>query len=308
MGDLPPELPAEPTPSLAPASRIRVGFALVLWLGILFVLLAGAAKLLFFTFSVRRSLEDTAFYMLGAAALFALPGMFAARLLHNRRTTGLWLPDRERTLRRLALIRSRPQGWRQASPWSWIRAVLLWSGHIAFQSSQPLWKRALGWLLLAFCAVFLLLITRVSIVLIFIGIRADDTAGSVLVVFGAALLLWPAFVARALFLRLRSGRLPVSAEEMQAVHRQRSAWRKRESQRPLRTKIVSAIFLVAVYALWWLRVTLHHAQHPHESRLTPALWTPFVLYTLWAQFSKPKKAESGQQQAPPAHSVLTTDN
>ena len=305
MRDLPPELPAESTSKLSPASRARVGFALVLWLGILFVLLAGAAKLLYFTFSVRRTLEDTAFYMLGAAALFALPGMFAARLLHNRRTTGLWLPDRERTLRRLALIRTRPQGWRQASPWSWIRYVVLWSGHVAFQPSRALWQRVVAWFLLGLSAAFLLLLAAMSVGLIVLGLRADDTTGSILVVIGAALLLWPALVVHALILRIRHRQLRISAEEMQDIHRQHIAWRIRQRARPLRTRIFSAIFLVAVYSLWWLRVTLHHAQHPHESRLTPALWTPFVLYTLWAQFSKPKNAADGEQQAP--HAALTTE-
>lgn len=301
MGELPSELLARPTPKLSPASRPRVWTALVLWSGILFVLLAGAAKLLLFTCRVHRSVEDTAFYTMGAAALLALPVMFSAKLLHSRATTGRWLPDRDRTLQRLALVRARPKGWRQASPWSWVRVVVLWSGHVAFQRSRAVWQRALAWLMLAFCAAFLLLIAALSIELIFVGICADDTAGSILVVFGAALLIWPGMVARTLFLRIRSGRLRVSAEEMQNAHRQRAAWRIRESRRPLRTKIVSTIFLVTVYGLWWLRVTLHHAQHPHESRLTPALWTPFVLYTLWAQFSKPKKSATGQQQSPPAH-------
>jgi hypothetical protein len=43
-----------------------------------------------------------------------------------------------------------------------------------------------------------------------------------------------------------------------------------------------------VYALWWFRVTVHHAQHPHESWVTPAMATPFFLYSIWVQFRKPK--------------------
>lgn len=292
MAETTPESFAELHPKSAPTHSARVWLALLLWSGILFVLLTGAAKLLIFTFRIHRPLEDTAFYMFGAAALFALPGMFAARLLHNRRTTGLWLPDREATLQRLALIRTRPKGWRQASPWSWIRFVVVWSGHVAFRQDRPLWQRLLAAATLVLCAAFLLLIVALSVGLVFLGLRADDTTGSILVVIGAALLLWPVLVVRALILRIRHGQLRISTEELQDIHRQHIAWRIRQRQRPLRTRVFSAIFLVAVYSLWWLRVTLHHAQHPHESRLTPALWTPFVLYTLWAQFSSPAKPTS----------------
>jgi hypothetical protein len=72
-----------------------------------------------------------------------------------------------------------------------------------------------------------------------------------------------------------------------------SAWALREQQKPLRSKILGTAVGPAVYALWWMRVTLHHAQHPHESWVGPATAMPFLLYSIWVQFRRPRNTAAG---------------
>jgi hypothetical protein len=145
---------------------------------------------------------------------------------------------------------------------------------------------------LAGFAVFILGLTALGVVC-FGASFADDntvTARLAFIGLGAALLIWPAVTVRSLIRRKRAGTLSASLEELDQMRAQRAAWRAREWQRPMSSKIISTAVTVFIYGLWWIRVTLHHAQHPHESWMIPAMWTPALIYLLWVQFRRPKNA------------------
>jgi hypothetical protein len=89
---------------------------------------------------------------------------------------------------------------------------------------------------------------------------------------------------------LREGKVGATRADLDELRAQRSAWAARERQKPLRSKLIGTAVMVAVYALWWMRVTVHHAQHPHESWVTPAICTPALIYSIWVQFRRPKSA------------------
>jgi hypothetical protein len=122
---------------------------------------------------------------------------------------------------------------------------------------------------------------------------ADDnthTATLLFIALGLAALIWPGMVAWKLVRGLRAGKVGATREELDALRARRTAYHVRENQKPLRSKLISTAVAGGVYALWWFRVTVHHAQHPHESWVTPAMATPFFLYSIWVQFRKPKTA------------------
>ena len=262
----------------------------MLWLLIGFVLVSAAVVLVRAALRIGRPLGDVLFYVLGAATLVALPVMFASKLLLRRWRTGRWMLTSPETLERLARGSTRPRGWRQASPWTWARFAFAWAGFVAFDRRSARWKRASGWMLLAAYAAVLAMFTWFSLLCIGAGVSTVASGGYLLLLLGAGLLVWPGLTVRGLIRRMRAGGLGVSGAEIARMRADRSAWLRRERERPLHTKIAAAVFLLSIYSLWWIRVTLHHAEHPHESRLTPVLWTPFVLYSIWTQFSRPGKA------------------
>ena len=280
-----PERPSEYS-AAAPVSRTRAWVNGVLWLLIGFVLVSAAGMLVRAALRVGRPFEDVLFYVLGAATLVALPAMFASRLLLRRWRTGRWMLTDPETLQRLARGRTRPHGWRQASPWTWARFAFAWAGFVAFDRASAVWTRALGWALLAAYAAVLAMFTWFSLLCVAAGVFTVASGGYLLLLLGAGLLVWPGLTVRGLIRRMRAGGLGTTPAEIAQIRAERSAWLQRERERPLHTKIAAAVFLLSIYSLWWIRVTLHHAEHPHESRLTPVLWTPFVLYSIWTQFSK----------------------
>jgi hypothetical protein len=268
-----------------------------LWSGILFVLLLGAVTLIFAAFKVRSSLEDSLFYALGASTFLALPAKFASNLFYRWTSSCIWWPSILRLRGSPAPIAStlsgtRPTGWRQATPWSWFNYRFRWAGYAAFEGNCPFWHRFFAWTQLSICGAFLLGITVSGIRFILTGLTASHTRGVNPALLGIAILALPTLTSRALVRRSRIGSLRITLPELEELRSQRTAWRLGELQRSLHTKIVATCFLLAIYTLWWLRViAAHRAQHPHASWLTPLLWTPFLLYRLWAQFCAPKKAE-----------------
>ena len=270
----------------------------MLWLVIVLILLSAAVVLVRTAFRIgglntpatrvggEPPFQDVLFYVLGAATMVALPAMFAGKLLRRRIRTGHWMLTSPETLGRLGRLNTRPRGWRQASPWTWARFVFAWAGFVAFHRASAWWKRAAGWVLLAAYAALLAVFTWFSLVCIAAGAETVATGGYLLLLLGAGLLVWPGVTVHGIIRRLRAGGLRITDAEIDRIRADRNAWRQRESLRPLHTKVVATIFLLTIYSLWWLRVTVYHAAHPHEGRLTPALWTPFVLYSIWAQFAK----------------------
>ena len=263
-----------------------------LWSGILFVLLSGALFLILAAFRLSSSFEDAAFYSLGASALLALPSRFAWNLFCRWTSKLNWWPAALRPPSPLpipsSLSGTRPPGWRQATPWSWFNYRFRWAGYAAFERTCPFFYRAVARALLAVCGLFLLAIAWSGTRMIVTGVSMMGASGSILVLFGVCLLALPAFAVRTMIRRVRAGSLRTTAAELERLRAERTSWRLRELRRALSTKIAATVFLLAIYTLWWLRVFVHHSQHPHESRLTPLLWTPFLLYRLWAQFHRPK--------------------
>ena len=282
--------------SKADTSSLRVWVVFTLWSGVLFVLLLGAVTLISAAFKLSSSLADALFYALGASAFLALPARFAWNLLYRWTSNSSWWPSILRPRSRPVPIPStlsgtRPTGWRQATPWSWFNYRFRWAGYAAFEGTCPVWQRLVAWMLLSVSGALLLGVTASGIRLILIGLSTWHTGGPIPVLMGVAILASPALAVRAMLRQSRAGKLRATVAELERLRSERAAWRLRELQRSLRTKIVATGFLLTVYTLWWLRVTAHRAQHPHESRLTPLLWTPFLLYRLWAQFYTPNKSE-----------------
>lgn len=283
-------------PHTGTASSPHVWAAFMLWSGILFVLLLGAVTLVLAAFNLRSSLEDSLFYALGASAFLALPAKFAWNLTYRWTSACSWWPSTLQVRRTsfpiaLTLSRTRPSGWRQATPWSWLNYRFRWAGYAAFEHALPSWQRMVARIQLFFCGLFLLGSTISGIHLILRGLLVSHAGGLNLVLLGMAVILLPGLTVRAMVRRSRAGSLRVTFAELEGLRSEHAAWRLGELQRSLRTKIVATVFLLTIYTFWWLRVIGHRAQHPHEKWLTPLLWTPFLLYRLWAQFRAPKKAE-----------------
>ena len=156
------------------------------------------------------------------------------------------------------------------------------------EPARPPWQRAAGWAVLAIYAITMLALTALGVICFGAGVATLATGGLMIAGLGLVILIFPAVAVRSLIRGIRAGKVGATREELDQMRAQQSVWRAREWQKPLRSKLLSTVLVLAFYSLWWLRVTVHHKQHPHESWLTPAMWTPVLIYSIYSQFRKPK--------------------
>jgi hypothetical protein len=163
----------------------------------------------------------------------------------------------------------------------------------------PRWRRVAGWGVLAGCAAGVLGLAAMGVICCGAAFADDNTINQSLLFLGLgiAVLVIPVVAVWRLVRSIREGKVGATREDVEEMQAQQAAWRAREWQRPLRNKIVSTAFLMVVYGLLWMRATWHHAQHPHQSWVTPAMYTPWVLYLIWIQFRRPKDAPPQSEDA-----------
>jgi hypothetical protein len=260
----------------------------------LYVLAAGltVGAFLFARSAFRPGLvwEDRLFQLVCATGVGLFPGAVIWFLIRRRWKSGRWAMTKPERVQQILQCSTQSRVGNAGQPWSMVGYGVSWGSYSAMEATCPLWQRIAGWGMLIVFGAFVLSLIGGSVILIGAGVATISSGGVLIIGIGLLLLIWPAVTVRALVRRKRAGGVRVSWEELEGMRAQRTAWRVRESGRSLRYKIVSTVICVSVYGLWWVRVTLHHAQHPHESWMTPAIWTPFLLYMLWVQFRKPKTA------------------
>jgi hypothetical protein len=258
-----------------------------------------AVTLVQHSFRSDSALEDRLLLLSGAVAL-VLPVRVAWIYIRTKSTTGRWLMTKQKRDQTLSQCSTRRFVASQTPPWSWFWLAANWANYSAMESSLPLWQRALGWTFLVAFAALLLSVITFGVIMMGAGIVIIHSVGLVLVGFGALLLLIPGQVIRFYIDRYRTmGSIRTTQEELRQMSVQRTEWRAREWQKPLRTKILSTVVVAAVFSMWWIRVALHHSRHAHEDSFNPGVWTLFAIYAVWIQFRKPK-APQPQTSGPPA--------
>lgn len=244
--------------------------------------------------------DDRLMHLLWAALLMAPCLLVLRQFVVNRAKTGRWLgtPEsrkekREQQLAQCAIKNGRPVCAAQPDLF---RFALQWAGYAAFAPELAAWQRATAWLVLAAYTVAVLGVAALGVIAIGASFDSSNTLTQMLLFLGlgVAALIWPGFVAWRLIRNLRAGKVGTTREQLDELRSRQTAWRMRENAKPLKTKLINIGITVAIYALWWMRVTVHHAQHPHESWVAPAIMTPFFVYSIWAQFRPPKNAQPKQ--------------
>ena len=276
--------------------RVRVWTILILLYAIILGMAAGAVPLLRSVFRPGIALDDRLMHLLWAAGLLAPLAYTVRYFVRVRLKTGRWrgTPEQRQQERQQRLAQYYPSKGKRvcaAKQTSLVTYAIKWASCSAFDPACTTGQRAVAWLVLTGYTVALLGIAAFGVICF--GAAFDNntiTATLAILALGVTALLWPGAVAWRMIRGLRAGKVGTTREELDQLRAQRSDWRMRESQKPLRTKLLTTVFLVVIYGLWWMRVTVHHAQHPHESWVTPAIWTPALIYSIWVQFRRPKNA------------------
>jgi hypothetical protein len=301
MAEFPENVPTlDPTgaPKCKPPlwKRARAWTIIVLIYAIILGMAAGAVPLLRSVFRSGVAPDDRLMHLVWAAMLLAPLGFMVRYFVRVRLKTGRWrgTPEQRQQDRaqRLAKCSIESKGKRvcAANQNSLETYAVKWASYTAFAPEGTPWQRTAAWLVLAAYTLAVLAIAAIGI--ISFGAAFDNsntvTATLLFIGLGLACLIWPGIVARRLVRGIRAGKVGTTREELDELRAQRAAWATRESQKPLRTKVMTTVFAAAVYGLWWMRVTVHRAQHPRESWVTPAILTPFLFYSIWVQFRRPR--------------------
>jgi hypothetical protein len=286
-----------PTAKCKPPLRRRVrAWAIIVALYAVFLgMAAGAIPLLRSAFKSGVAWDDRLMHLLWAALLLAPLGFVVRYFVRVRLKTGRWRgtpeqrkQERQQRLAKCSVGGAKPVcGTKQSSP---VTYVIKWASCSAFDPKCMPWLRGAAWLVLVAYTVAVVGVAAFGVIAIGASFADDNTHTATLlfIALGLAALIWPAMVAWRLVRGLRAGQVGATREELDAARAQRMAYHVRENQKPLRSKLINTAIAGGVYALWWFRVTVHHVQHPHESWVTPAMATPFFLYSIWVQFRKPK--------------------
>ncbi len=188
------------------------------------------------------------------------------------------------------------RGYCGANESSVLSYAVKWASYTAFQPDCTTAQRTGAWLVLAAYALVVLGVAAIGVIC-FGASGADDnthTATLLFIALGVVVLIWPGMVVRRLIRGVRAGSVGTTREELDELRARQNAWRARESAKPLRTKLMNTAVAAGIYVFWWLRVTVYRSHHPHESWVTPAMATPFFLYSIWVQFRPAKSAPSAE--------------
>jgi hypothetical protein len=278
--------------------RVRAWTIIVALYAIFLGMAAGAVPLLRSVFRPGVPVEDRLLHLVWAVGLLTPLGIVLRYFVRVRLKTGLWrgTPEQRKQEREQRRAQCSPATGCAARKNTWTRYVVRWASYAAMDRTRPMPQRVAGWAVLVLYVVAVLAFVALGVICLGAAFADNNsiTATLVFIGFGIAVLLWPALAVISLVRGVRAGKLGATREEIEQMQAQRSVQRQRDWQKPLRSKIINTTVSCAIYALWWLRVTVHHAQHPHESWVTPAMTTPFLIYSIWIQFRRPKSA------APPA--------
>jgi hypothetical protein len=295
---------SEPRPAAPQWTRVRARTLIVFIYAVLLTMAGAAVALIIRIFQPSKTPDERLGFLLVAAALLLIPGRVAWTYVRTKWTTGHWFMTREKSAQVLAQCSTQRFSSSQAPPWGWILFAVHWANYSARDAKAPLPKRALGWTLLILFIAALLGLTGLGVIFIGAGIGTIHSLGLIMVFVGALILLFPALAARSLRRRVRrTGSWRTSQDELRQMAAQRNEWRVRESQKPLRTKIISTVIMVAIITVWWVKEAMRHARHAHYDWFNPALWTVFALYAIWIQFREPKSSPPQSSNAPPATQI-----
>jgi len=264
-----------------------------LYAGVLGLVWAG---FLFIRHALRPGIhvDDRVYYGMAGAGLLFLPVRVGWIFLDTKLSTGRWLKTKEAAAEQRAQCSAQRRAGSLPAP-SWILFAANWASYAATNPGVPLWKRILGWGLLILVVACVLGLAAASVICLVAGVATILTGGYIMILIGLALLLFPALVVWPFIRRKReTGSWCASlmdVQEMSALMAtRRDRIQARESQKPLRNKLISTAIALGVMMFWWVRVTLYHSRHPHESWVTPAMYTPFALYAIVIQFREPKQS------------------
>ena len=286
--------PATPKPKPALWKRVLAWTFIVGMYALLLGMLWFAISL--FSSAIKPGVpwEDRLYKLLEAGALLVIPAKVAWTFIKRKLATGSWLRMTEQEKARIAARRSARQcgttkanACRQASQ-SLILFVFSWAGYMAWNENAAPWKRALAW-----TVIVLHVLSGIALGLLFIGGSFADGLTPrqhlLWILTGLACSVYPAIVIRSYLRRFQTtGTLRVSREEFESVTAQRREAQNKQRQIPLRSKIVSYAIGAAALGLMWVRATVYHSRHPHESWVTPAFFTIPLLYSIWKDFAKPR--------------------
>lgn len=274
-----------------PWRRVRAWAMVCILYGFVLALAAASFVVLRHAFAPDLDITDRLYRLFGAAALLAFPALVAFYLIRARLTAGRWSVPREQTLQRVAQCAERPQGRVRPQQRSLVLFVLHWANLAVRDPQSHLFKGLIGVLVLIAYAAALLAVCALSLILVGAGIATFASFGWMMILFGLILLIIPAQFIAATVHRYRShGDLRSSQDDLAGILAARSLWSRQQRQQSLRSRLISTAVFLAVLTIFWLRVTVYHSRHPHESWVTPLFWTLFGLYLIWNQFRRPKSS------------------
>lgn len=296
-------IPSDPQKPKAPLwKRVRAWTIIVCLYAVLLGMVWFAVILLAAVIKPGVVWDDRAYKLLEAGALLLIPGKVAWVFIKRRLITGNWLVMTEEEKARNAAQRmARQRGTTQGVACgirrqSWIKSALSWAGYMALKQRAGLWKRTLAWTVIVLYAAYVLAWIGFGLLCIGASFADDNTARQqfLWILLGLAFLIYPALVIRSYLRRIQAtGNLLVSKEEFESGAAQRVEVQNRRRGMPLRNKVISYAIGVVVLGLMWMRATVYHSRHPHESWVTPAFLTIPLLYSIWRDFQhSPKKQSS----------------
>jgi len=298
MPDEPIDQPTTSRPKAALWKRARAWALILLICSVVLGLACGGFYFLLHAFRPGVFLGDRIYDTAIALGLFAVPARIFWTSLGTRLSTGRWTRTPQERRERVAQCAAKRSTTRprvaQPSWWTWLVYSLKWANYTA---REPEISRAR---LFAARAVLLLgllgYLATCLFPLVCVGAAfADDNTRTATVLFlamAALCALLPWWLTRSL-LRYRSTHpfMRTQPEELEEIGARHTQWHIQENQKPLRSKIISTVTILAAYGYWWVRATSYRSHHANDSRITPAMWTPFMIYGIFVQFRKPKLSQ-----------------
>ena len=298
MPDEPIDQPATSRPKAPLWKRARAWALILLIYSVVLGLAYGGIRFLLHAFRPGVFLGDRIYDTAVALGMLTIPARIFWVMLGTRLSTGRWTRTPQERRERVAQCATKRSTTRprvaQPSWWTWLIYSLKWANYTA---REPEISRAR---LFAARAVLLLgllgyLATCLFPLVCVVAAFADDNTRSATIFFLAmavffAIIPW-GFTRSLLRYRSTHPFMRTQPEELGEISVEHTQWHKQENQKPLRAKIISTATILALCGYWWSRVTIYHSHHPHESWITPAMWTPFAVYGIFVQFRKPKLSQ-----------------
>ena len=228
-----------------------------------------------------------------AAGLLVFPVALVSVFVRTKLKSGRWAMSKKEAMQRHAQCAARRVGPMRTPPWSFILFAVHWSNFTARDERTPAWKRAVGWTLLVLFGATLLGMAAFGVIFIGAGLDTFLSLGWMMMVFGLMLWVVPVQAVRACLRRRReTGSLRTSEDELAQLSVQRTVWEFGESQKPLRSKVISTVLMAIVLGVFWMRSVVYPTRHSHPNWVTPGMWTLFAAYVVWVQFRKPKASRT----------------